>query len=122
MIKIPPNSKIYYSYPDKLVFSIYGKVGELVDVIYARNILEYKKIEKKLYKYFFPNQAVAKPPTNYARKLIYQQFDKNNNLINEFTYNELLETSFSYENVRRSVRLGFCYKEFYWKARKNSNL
>lgn len=77
-------------------------------------------MEKKLYKYFFPNQATTKSPTSYARKLIYQQFDKNHKLINQYNYGELIETSFSFENVRRAVKYGFSYREFYWKAIKNS--
>lgn len=117
MVQIPHNARIYYSYPKKNIFKIYGKVGELLDVIYASNSIDFKKMEKQLNNYFFSDstQAVTK-----TRLQIYQQYNLKNKLVKEYTYQDILESDLSFDNIRRSVNLGLVYKDHYWKARNQN--
>lgn len=117
MMHIPHNARIYYSYPKKNFFKIYGKVGELLDIIYAGGPNDFKKIEKQLNNHFFSNtiQAVTK-----TRLQIYQQYNLKNKLIKEYTYQDILESDLSFDNIRRCVNLGLIYKNHYWKARNQN--
>lgn len=114
---IPHNARIYYSYPKKKKFRIYGKVGELLDVIYASGPDDFKRIEKQLNNHFFSDttQAVTK-----TRLQIYQQYNLKNKLIKEYTYEDILESDLSFESIRRSVNLGIIYRDHYWKSRNQN--
>lgn len=114
---IPHNARIYYSYPKKNIFRIYGKVGELLDVIYASGPGDFKRIEKHLNNHFFSDttQAVTK-----TRLQIYQQYNLKNKLIKEYTYEDILESDLSFESIRRSVNLGIIYRDHYWKSRNQN--
>lgn len=117
MIQIPCNARIYYSYSEKLILTIYGKVGELLDVIYASNPNDFKRIEKQLNNHFFSDttQAVTK-----TRLQIYRQYNLKNKLIKEYTYQDILESDLSFESIRRSVNLGIIYRDHYWKSRNQN--
>lgn len=116
MVQIPRNSRIYYSYSEKLIFTLYGKVGQLLKVIQAKDSTEFKKLEKQFNSYFFADitQAVTK-----TRLQIYQQYNLKNKLIREYTYQDILDSDLSFDNIRRSVNLGLVYKDHYWKAKNN---
>ncbi|MGL5655880.1 MAG: hypothetical protein ACRCXY_03455 [Fusobacteriaceae bacterium] len=116
-MQIPHNARIYYSYPKKNIFRIYGKVGELLDVIYASGLSDFKRIEKQLNNHFFSDTAQAVTKT---RLQIYQQYNLKNILIKEYTYQDILESDLSFESIRRSVNLGIIYRDHYWKSRNQN--
>ena len=98
MFIIPKEAKLYLTYPQHKIITVYGKVGELVATFKFSDLDTLKKVEKILY------NTLLKANCNISerkRKMKINQFSLKKKLIKTWSYEDILDSDFSYEAIRR---------------------